>query len=99
LEGLKKALRFRLYACINTQTIIDDTEQSIIFQMNDCRVQSARKRKGLTDYPCKSAGLVEYRTFAETIDGRIKTECIGCPPDQHPAQWFCSWKFYLPDKA
>lgn len=94
LEGLKKALRFRLYACINTQTIIDDSAHSIIFQMNDCRVQSARKRKGLTDYPCKSAGLVEYRTFAETIDSHIKTECIGCPPDQHPAEWFCSWRFY-----
>jgi Family of unknown function (DUF6125) len=95
LEGLKKALRFRLYAFINKQTIIDDTKQSVIFQMNDCRVQSARKRKGLEDYPCKSAGLVEYRTFAETIDSRIKTQCIGCPPDEHPAEWFCSWRFYL----
>jgi hypothetical protein len=99
LDGLKKALRFRLYACINLQTIIDDTQQSIIFQMNDCRVQSARKRKGLADYPCKSAGLVEYRTFAETIDARLQTQCLGCPPDAHPEDWFCSWRFYLPEKA
>jgi hypothetical protein len=98
LEGLKKALRFRLYAFINLQTIVDDTQQSIIFQMNDCRVQSARKRKGLADYPCKSVGLVEYRTFAETIDARLRTECLGCPPDEHPQDWFCRWRFYLPDK-
>lgn len=95
LDGLKKALRFRLYAFINKQTIVDDTERSIIFYMNDCRVQSARMRKGLADYPCKSAGLVEYRTFAETIDARLRTECIGCPPDEHPKEWFCSWRFYL----
>jgi hypothetical protein len=99
LDGLKKALRFRMYGRLNIQSIIDDSSQSIIFQMNDCRVQSARKRRGLEDYPCKTAGLVEYRTFAETIDARIKTECIGCPPDPHPDEWFCSWRFYLLEKA
>ena len=93
LEGLKKALRFRVYARINTQEIIDEPDGSVVFRMNGCRVQSARKRKGLADYPCKSGGLVEYRTFAETIDDRIRCECIGCPPDAHPEAWFCSWRF------
>jgi hypothetical protein len=95
LEGLKKALYFRLYATINKQSITDETEHSFIFRMNDCRVQSARKRKGLADYPCKSGGVVEYTTFAEAIDPRIKTECIGCPPDAHPEEWYCAWKFTL----
>jgi len=96
LEGLKKALRFRMYAFINVQSIIDEGPNSVVFQMNDCRVQSARKRRGLDDYPCKSAGLVEYSYFAESIDSRIKTECIGCPPDDHPDEWFCAWRFTLP---
>lgn len=95
IEGLKKALQQRLYAKINVQSIIDESPNSIVFQMNDCRVQSARKRKGMDDYPCKSAGLVEYTTFARAIDSRIKTECIGCPPDEHPDEWFCAWRFYI----
>jgi hypothetical protein len=95
LEGLKKALNFRLYATVNKQSIIDETPVSFVFQMNDCRVQSARKRKGLDDYPCKSGGLVEYTSFAEAIDPNIKTECIACPPDSHPDDWFCAWKFYI----
>jgi hypothetical protein len=95
LEGLKKALAYRLYANINIQSIEDDGPNSFIFKMNDCRVQSARKRKGLDDYPCKSAGLVEYTYFARAIDDRIQTECIGCPPDAHPEDWFCAWRFYL----
>lgn len=95
LEGLKKALQFRMYARINVQSITHETPDSFVFQMNDCRVQSARKRKGLADYPCKSAGLVEYSTFAEAIDTRIKTECVGCPPDGHPDEWFCAWRFYV----
>lgn len=95
LEGLKKALRFRLYATINRQTIIDELPTSFIFQMNDCCVQTARKGKGLEDYPCKSAGMAEYPTFAESIDSRIKTECIGCPPDEHPEEWYCAWRFTI----
>jgi hypothetical protein len=95
LEGLKKALNYRLYAFINEQSFIEETKTSFVFQMNKCRVQNARKRKGLDDYPCKSGGLVEYTTFAETIDPRIKTECIGCPPDPHPEEYFCAWRFSI----
>ena len=93
LEGLKKALQFRLYASVNKQSIVEEKQDSFVFQMNDCRVQAARKRKGLDDYPCKSGGIVEYTTFAETIDPGIKTECLGCPPDEHPDNWYCSWRF------
>jgi hypothetical protein len=99
LEGLKQALGFRLYARINIQSITDETDDAFTFQMNQCRVQNARKRKGLDDYPCKSAGLVEYTYFARAIDDRIKTECLGCPPDAHPDQWFCAWRFSLDGSA
>jgi hypothetical protein len=95
LEGLKRALNFRLYATINTQSIAEEKTDSFIFRMNECRVQSARKRKGLDDYPCKSGGMVEYTTFASAIDPRIQTGCIGCPPDPHPEEWYCAWRFYL----
>ena len=95
LKGLKKALGFRLYARINTQSFIDESPDSFVFQMNECRVQCARKRKGLDDYPCKSGGMVEYTYFARSIDPRIKTECVGCPPDDHPDEWYCAWRFKI----
>ncbi|PIP54084.1 MAG: cytosolic protein [Bacteroidetes bacterium CG23_combo_of_CG06-09_8_20_14_all_32_9] len=95
LEGLKQSLRFRLYAFINTQSVVDEMTDSFIFRMNDCRVQSARKRKGLPDYPCKSAGMIEFPEFAKAIDSRIKTACVCCPPDVHPNTHFCAWRFYL----
>jgi Family of unknown function (DUF6125) len=87
LPALKQALGLRMYAFINEQSIEEVNDNCLVFYMNNCRVQAARKRKGLPDYPCKSAGMVEYPTFAHTIDSRIRTECIGCPPDDHPAQW------------
>ncbi len=95
LEGLKTALQLRMYSRVNVQSIEEVDESTIIFRMNECRVQAARKRKGLPDYPCKTAGLVEYPYFATAIDSRIVTECIGCPPDEHPEDWWCAWKFTL----
>ena len=97
LPALEQALKLRLYAHINKQSIIWVNEHTLRFEMNDCRVQSTRKRKGLPDFPCKTVGLVEYAGFARTIDPRIQTRCIACPPDPHPETFFCAWEFSLKD--
>jgi len=98
LPALKKALQFRLYARINEQSLIDEDPKRLRFEMNDCRVQSARKRKGLDDFPCKPVGIAEYTYFAYTIDPRIRTEVISCPPDPHPESYFCAWQFTLEEE-
>jgi hypothetical protein len=99
IPALKKALRYRLYAHINEQEIIDLDERTFVFRMNECRVQVARQRKGLPDFPCKPVGLVEYGKFASTIDLRFQTRCITCPPDPHPEGYFCAWEFTLTEEA
>ncbi len=95
LEALKKALKYRLYSVLNVQEVSEETEKSFVFKMVDCRVQSARKRKNLPPFPCKSVGIVEYTEFARTIDPRIKTECIACPPDPQERDFYCGWKFSI----
>ncbi len=95
LEALKKALQYRLYSVLNEQVITDETENSFIFKMVDCRVQSARERKNMPLFPCKSVGIVEYTEFAKTIDPRIKTECLACPPDEKERDYYCGWKFSI----
>jgi hypothetical protein len=92
---LKEALGLRLYALLNQQEIIDVDACKIIFRMNVCRVQAARRRKNLPDFPCKSVGLVEYSGFARTVDPRIQTRCIACPPDGHPEDYYCAWEFWI----
>ena len=95
IPALVKALKFRIYANINVQEIIEIADDRCIFRMNDCRVQTARKRKELPDFPCKEVGIVEYSYFAKTIDPRIKTRCINCPPDAHPDDYWCAWEFTI----
>ncbi len=94
LEGLREALEYRMYAVLNRQSS-EFVNGRLRFYMNDCRVQSARKRRGLSDFPCKPVGLVEYATFAKTIDPRIETRCIACPPDDHPDDYYCGWEFWI----
>lgn len=95
IPALVECLKHRLYARLNLQEAIEVTDTRFVFRMVDCRVQSARKRKGLPDFPCKSVGLVEYAGFARTIDPRIETRCIACPPDAHPDDFWCAWEFVL----
>lgn len=95
LDALARALEFRLYAFINQQEIIRQNEQTLILRMNECRVQSARRRKNLPDFPCKPVGEVEYSLFAQTIDPRIQTRCLACPPDPEERDFYCGWEFIL----
>jgi hypothetical protein len=95
LPALVECLKHRLYARLNLQESIEVSAERAVFRMVDCRVQSARKRKGLPDFPCKSVGLVEYAGFARAIDPRIETRCIACPPDAHPEEFWCAWEFVL----
>jgi hypothetical protein len=93
IPALLECLQHRLYARLNTQEAIEVTDDRAVFVMRDCRVQSARKRKGLPDFPCKSVGLVEYAGFAKAVDPRIETRCITCPPDDHGDDVWCAWEF------
>lgn len=99
LEAVKKALTLRMAARINDWEIVEETADSFVFRMTRCRVQFARKRQGLAEYPCKSGGMVEYRGFAWAIDPAVTVECVACPPDEHAEGWHCAWRFVLPDEA
>ncbi len=96
LESLALALSHRLYSNINRQKIeLSEDGSKLRLTMTECRVQQARRRKGLADFPCKSVGVVEYSEFARELDSRIETECEFCPPDATPGDSFCRWVFKL----
>ena len=96
LEALDKALDYRLYATVKRQAKERLDKNCLIYRMIECRVQTARRRKNLPDFPCKPVGIVEYSKFAETIDPRIRTRCLHCPPDSTEGrECVCAWEFTL----
>lgn len=94
IEGLSKALKYRMYSNINEDEIIL-RGNTLIYRTLDCRVQNARKRKGMEFHPCKSVGLIEYGLFARTIDSRIACEALSCFPEITDGTCNCAWKFTL----
>lgn len=95
LEALEKALGLRMYSLINAQRVEwSDDRTRLRFVMDVCRVQETRRRKGLADFPCKSVGIVEFETFAGTIDSRIRARCVNCPPDSNEGE-YCAWEFWV----
>ena len=56
IPALVECLKHRFYARLNLQECIEVTENRAVFRMLDCRVQSARKRKGLADHPLQVGG-------------------------------------------
>ncbi|MBN1221762.1 MAG: hypothetical protein JXB23_00840 [Candidatus Aminicenantes bacterium] len=97
IPALIQCLKFRLYAHINVQEVLEASEARCVFHMKRCRVQDARKRQGLPDFPCKSVGIIEYSGFAKAVDPRIETKCLVCPPDPHPEDVWCAWEFTIPE--
>jgi len=98
LEALEKALALRMYGVINAQRVEwSNDRRSLRFFMDVCRVQETRRRKGLEDFPCRSVGTVEFETFARTIDPRIRTTCLHCPPDAEEGQ-YCVWEFSIAEE-
>jgi ubiquinone/menaquinone biosynthesis C-methylase UbiE len=95
LEALEKALERRMYAFLNPQqSEWSSGRDRLRFTMESCRVQEARRRKGLPDFPCKPVGEVEFSAFAKTVDPRIRVRCLHCPPDPSEERG-CSWEFRL----
>ena len=98
LAALERAFGYRLYTTVNLQSARWTADGALEFRMDDCRVQSTRRRKGLPDFPCKPVGLVEFSRFAEAVDPAIRTECISCPPDEAGGA-YCIWRFTKPGQG
>lgn len=95
LAALERALGLRMYSLVNAQRTEWTGEGTRLrFFMDVCHVQQTRRRKGLSDFPCGDVGLVEFSIFARTIDPRIRTACLHCPPNA-PEGAFCAWEFTL----
>lgn len=94
VEGLAKALKLRFYANIN-KDMIEIDGNVLTYTAVDCRVQTARRRKGMELHPCRSVGIIEYTGFAKTIDERFTCECVSCYPEITDDTCCCKWRFTL----
>lgn len=75
--------------------VIESSDHRAVVRFTDCPPQKARVRDRRGEFPCKPVGFAMFNSYAEVVDSKVKVSCLTCPPDAHPAEYWCEWQIEI----
>ena len=69
----------------------EESAGRVVFYYPHCPVQEGRARQGKQEFPCRKMKTTLLSNLAKVLEPRAEIQCVTCPPDPHPQDFWCKW--------
>lgn len=94
IQAIAKAINFLVWVQEIDYKFPEVTEKDLVFNITNSTKRKERTRDKRGEFAYKSV-VAMLENFTETIDPRLKINCLVCPPGGHTENVSYSWKFQL----
>ncbi len=74
---------------------IKSEEDVLNLKVLRCKPQEERLKGEKKVFQCKEVAEDYFYAFIKEIDSNLKFECLACPPDSKPKDYWCEWVFKI----
>jgi len=95
IPDIMEALQLTSWSLDQKHKEIEVKEGKGVFRVVSCETQLARRKKGLSEFPCKQVRYEYLKAFVQGLNPQANVLCRLCPPDKHTEELWCEWEFNL----